>query len=215
MLSLFSSWGDWGLCDTVCGPGLKNRTAKVMFWTDNQLCDITLSYVKCHTKNFSFCSCHSEFLPQAFVIAETKLELSFPWAFAEFKCTNQANLVTHTICPDIPPKIVALKILFTVADVEYLVLCMECFYQERFMTPCCICICTQFQSSYKCICICIGVPVSVACSVCARLGPYWVDQHKGHHQSQHDQTICAPACPKINLKPFQAFQTNLWSVCSS
>merc|ERR1719414_62813 len=25
----FSSWGDWGLCDTVCGPGLKNRTAKV------------------------------------------------------------------------------------------------------------------------------------------------------------------------------------------
>ena len=30
-ISLFSSWGDWGLCDTVCGPGLKNRTAKVMF----------------------------------------------------------------------------------------------------------------------------------------------------------------------------------------
>ena len=98
--------------------------------------------------------------------------------------------MTHTICPDIPPKIVALKILFVVADVEYLVLCMECFYQERFMTPCCICICTQFQSSYKCICICIGVPVSVACSVCARLGPYWVSQHEGHHQSQHEQTMC-------------------------
>ena len=25
----FSSWGPWGPCDSICGPGLKNRTAKV------------------------------------------------------------------------------------------------------------------------------------------------------------------------------------------
>ena len=24
-----SPWSDWGLCDTVCGSGLKNRTSKV------------------------------------------------------------------------------------------------------------------------------------------------------------------------------------------
>ena len=26
-----SSWSDWGLCDTVCGSGLKNRTSKVRY----------------------------------------------------------------------------------------------------------------------------------------------------------------------------------------
>ena len=25
-----SAWGDWGLCDTICGPGLKNRTSRVI-----------------------------------------------------------------------------------------------------------------------------------------------------------------------------------------
>eukprot|EP00090_Calanus_glacialis_P045441 TRINITY_DN8432_c0_g1_i1.p1 TRINITY_DN8432_c0_g1~~TRINITY_DN8432_c0_g1_i1.p1 ORF type:complete len:1537 (-),score=130.83 TRINITY_DN8432_c0_g1_i1:368-4978(-) len=25
-----SAWGDWGLCDTICGPGLKNRTSRVV-----------------------------------------------------------------------------------------------------------------------------------------------------------------------------------------
>ena len=24
-----SAWSDWGLCDSVCGSGLKNRTSKV------------------------------------------------------------------------------------------------------------------------------------------------------------------------------------------
>ena len=28
-----SPWGEWGLCDTVCGPGLKNRTARVNSWS--------------------------------------------------------------------------------------------------------------------------------------------------------------------------------------
>ena len=25
-----SEWSDWGLCDTVCGPGLRNRTSRVV-----------------------------------------------------------------------------------------------------------------------------------------------------------------------------------------
>ncbi len=24
-----SSWSDWGMCDAICGAGLKNRTSKV------------------------------------------------------------------------------------------------------------------------------------------------------------------------------------------
>ena len=25
-----SEWSDWGLCDSVCGPGLRNRTSRVV-----------------------------------------------------------------------------------------------------------------------------------------------------------------------------------------
>ena len=27
-----SAWSDWGICDTVCGSGLKNRTSKVAYY---------------------------------------------------------------------------------------------------------------------------------------------------------------------------------------
>ena len=32
-----SPWSDWGLCDTVCGSGLKNRTSKVIVIHRNTL----------------------------------------------------------------------------------------------------------------------------------------------------------------------------------
>ena len=54
------------------------------------------------------------------------------------------------------------------------------------------------------ICTCIYILILVACSVCAWLGPYWVGQHKGHHQSQHDQTM-DPLVQKSISNPFKHF----------
>ena len=55
------------------------------------------------------------------------------------------------------------------------------------------------------ICTCIYILILVACSVCAWLGPYWVGQHKGHHQSQHDQTM-DPLVQKSISNPFKHFK---------
>lgn len=42
-----STWSDWGMCDAICGAGLKNRTSKV---------------IKRHAKKTFFISCDFRFL---------------------------------------------------------------------------------------------------------------------------------------------------------